>query len=326
MKHQGRGVSIPELTYLDSPATDQCTCRPLSALHKAPWEDLAENFEQFIEATPATSEMNSYLRTILNNYFPRSTPLSILLLHISQLEHLHIAPKSAIFHKRQRYHAPANLLEQVLVNVRRTIRSSDHMLVHAGASVAMILPDVDQEGAQTLLERASYSINLLQPETVVPPLKRETDILLGIGSYPKPGISLEEMLYHTGFIASRIILRPAVTTQLHGPRSIGLSEGILFNRLRDEEDDSIVAARSNGIPYMQLPKRLSPRLKQLIPYNLALELGCAPVGRDHNRLTVAMAHPTDIQAISHLRETTGMTIFPVACEAKALNELLSHGW
>ncbi len=326
MKYQGRGVSIPGLTYLDSPATDQCTCLPLSALHKAPWEEHAENFEQFIEVTPATTEMNSYLRTILNSYFPRSTPLSIVLLHISQLEHIHIAPKSAISHKRQRYHAPANLLEQVLINVRRTIRSSDHILVHAGASVAMILPDVDQEGAQTLLERVYYSINLLQPETVVPPLKRETDIVIGSGSYPKPGTSLEDMLYHTGFIAYRIILRPAVTTQLHGTRSIGLSEGILFNRLQHEEDDSLVAARSNGIPYMQLPKRLSPRLKQLISYDLALELGCAPVGRDHNRLTVAMANPTDIQAINLLRETTGMTIFPVACEANALDELLAHGW
>jgi hypothetical protein len=326
MKYQGRGASIPELTYLNSPATDQCTCLPLSALHKAPCEEQAENFEQFIEVTPATTEINSYLRTILNSYFPRSAPLSILLLHISQLEHIHIAPKSTILHKRQRYHAPANLLEQVLINVRRTIRSSDHMLVHAGASVAVILPDVDQEGAQTLLERVYYSINLLQPETVIPPLKRETDIIIGIGSYPKPGTSIEDMLYHTGFIAHRIILRPAVTTQLHGTRSIGLSEGILLNRLQVEEDDSLVAARSNGIPYMQLPARLPSRLKQLIPYALALELRCAPVGRDHNRLTVAMAQPTNVQAIDRLRETTGMTIFPVACEAKALDNLLTHGW
>src|SRR5689334_105720 len=102
MKHQGRGVSVPELIYVNSPATDQCTCLPLSALHKTSWEEHAENFEQFVEVTPATTETNSYLRTILNSYFPRSTPLSILLLHISQLEHIHIAPNSTILHKRQR--------------------------------------------------------------------------------------------------------------------------------------------------------------------------------------------------------------------------------
>jgi hypothetical protein len=326
MKYQDRRRSIPQLTYLASQATDYCACLPLSALHNASLEESSENFEQFLEVTPATMELNSYLRTIFNSYFPRSAPLSILLLHISQLENIHSVPKSAILHKRQRYHVPANLLEQVLLNVRRTIRSSDHIVIHAGANVAMILPDVDHEGAQTLLERVYYSINLLQPETVIPPLKRETDMCIGIGSYPKPGASFEEMLYHTGFIAHRIILRPAVITQLHGARSIGLSEGTLLNRLQDEVNDSLVTARNIGIPYMELPMRLAPRLKQLIPYVLAIELRCAPVGRDHNRLTVAMAHPADIQSINLLQEKTGMAIFPVACEVKALDELLAHGW
>ncbi len=326
MKYLERGTSTSTLTYLDSPATDLCTCLPLSRLHKASWEDHTENPEQLTEVTPATPEMNSSLRTLLENYFPRSTPLSVLLLHISQLEHIHIAPKSSILHKRHRYHAPASLLEQILLNVRRTIRSNDHILVHTGTCIAIILPDVDQEGAQTLLERVYYSINLLQPETVIPPLKRETDITLGIGSYPKPGASIEDLLYHTSCMAYRIILRQAVTTQLHGTRSIGLVEVNLYNRNQDEENHSLVVARNRGIPYMQLPARLPLRLKHLIPYTLACELRCAPVGRDHNRLTVAMAFPTDTLAIDRLRSTTGMTIFPVACEANALDDLLEHGW
>ena len=171
-----------------------------------------------------------------------------------------------------------------------------------------------------------HSINLLQPETVIPPLKRETVITLGIGSYPKPGTSLEELLYQTGFIASRITLRPAVMTQLHGIRSIGLVEVNLSNRNQDEGHDSIVAVRSSGIPFMHLPARLSSRLKHLIPYASGVELSCAPVGRDHNRLTVAMAFPTDTQAINRLRSTTGMTIFPVACETHALDDLLEQCW
>jgi type II secretion system (T2SS) protein E len=326
MKLQGRGASIPAITYIDSPATDQCACPPLSSLHQASWQEDVEISEQLTQVTAATLEMNSHLRAMLNDYFPRSTPLSVLLLHISQLGHIHIVPKSAILHKRHRYHAPATLLEQILVNVRRTIRSSDRILVHAGAGVAMILPDVDEESAHTILERVYYNVNLLQPETVVPPLKRETNIILGIGSYPKPGTSLEDLLYHTGFIAHRLTLRPAVTTQLRGTRPTSLSEAMLFNRYQDDEDDSLVSARSIGIPFMQLPTQLPPRLKQLIPYDLALELRCAPVGRDHNRLTVAMAQPADVNAIDRLRETTHMTIFPVACETKALDQLLAHGW
>ncbi len=329
MKHQVRGASIPALTYIESPAPELCTCPPLSALHEAPWQEhtkeSVEDYEQLAQVTPATVEMNSHVRTLLNDYFPRSSPLSVLLLHISQLEHIHIAPKSAIFHKRHRYHAPAYLLEQILVNVRRTIRGSDRILVHGGTGVAMILPAVDQEGAHSLLERVYYNINLLQPETVVPPLKRETDIIMGIGSYPKPGASLEDLLYHTGFIVHRLTLRPSVASQLRGSRSTNLAELIPLNR-QDDEDKSLVAARNSGIPFMQLPTRLPTRLKQLIPYDLAIELGCAPVGRDHNRLTVAMAHPTDAHAIGRLREATCMTIFPVACEAKALDEILANGW
>lgn len=326
MEYIERGSLTPAVRYLDSPASDLCTCLPLSRLHREIWENHAENPEQLTEMTPATLELNSSLRALLQNYFPRSTPLSVLLLHISQFEHIHITSKSAVFHKRHRYHVPSSLLEQILINVRRTIRSSDFILVHAGAGIAIMLPDVDQEGSLALLERVYHSINLLQPETVIPPLKRETEITLGIGSYPKPGASLEELLYQTGFIASRIRLRPAVTTQLHGTRSIGLVEINLHNRDRDEENDSLVAARNSGIPFMPLPARLSKRLKHLIPYTLACELRCAPVGRDHNRLTVAMASPTDTQAIDRLRSTTGMTIFPVACEAKALDDLLEQSW
>ena len=326
MKYIERGTPTSTVTYLNSPASEVCTCLPLSRLHREVWEKHAENSTQLIEMTPATLELDSCLRAQLENYFPRSTPLSILLLHISQLEHIHINPKSAISHKRHRYHVPASLLDQVLINVRRTIRSSDNILVHAGASIAIMLPDVDQEGAQSLLERVYHSINLLQPETVIPPLKRETEITLGIGSYPKPGASLEELFYQTGFIASRITLRPAVTTQLHGTRSIGLVEVNLYDRNQDKEDDSFVAARNSGIPFMQLPAHLSSRLKHLIPYSLACELRCVPVGRDHSRLTVAMAFPGDTQAIDRLCSKTGMTIIPVACEAQALNGLLEQSW
>ncbi len=327
MTHYGRGASITALTYIESPATYDCACLPLSTLHKVPWHEHAqEATENFGQVTPATAEINSHLRAILNDCFPRSTPLSVLLLHISQLERIHISPKSAILHKRQRYHAPPYLLEQILANIRRDIRSTDHILVHAGAGFAMILPDVDRQGAQGILERVYHNINFLQPETVVPPLKRETEILIGISSYPDPGTTLEDLLYHTGLVAQRLTLRPAIMTQLRSTRPANLPQEIAFNRRRGEEDHFLAAASSGGIPFMKLPTRLPSRLRPLIPHQLALELRCAPVGRDHTRLTVAMAHPTDTHAIDRLRETTNMAIFPVSCDVGALDQLLTHEW
>ncbi len=329
MKHEERRVLNPVLSYIDSSAAEQCTCLPLSKLHEAPWNVQEDGGDsgQITRLTPATQEMNRHLRAVLNDFFPRSTPLSLLLLHISQLEHIHIAPKTAILHKRHRYHAPSSFLEQVLVNVRRTIRTDDRILVHTGTGVAIILPDVDHEGAHSILERVYHSISLLQSETVIPPLKRETEILLGIGSYPKPGASLEDLLYHTGFIAHRLTLRPAVTTQLRGTRPASLPKALDFHCFEDSDNDALLAtARGSGIPFMQLPTQLPPRLKHLIPHQLALELRCAPVGRDHNRLTVAMAQPSDAQAIERLKEAICMSIYPVSCEVKVLDALLEHGW
>src|SRR5947209_14375044 len=81
-----------------------------------------------------------------------------------------------------------------------------------------------------------------------------------------------------------------------------------------------------SVPFMNLPAQLPRRLKQLIPYPTAFELRCAPVGRDHHCLTVAMADPINNAAIDRLREMTGLTIFPVSCDVSALNALLAHKW
>lgn len=326
MKHEETRVSTQTLTYIDAPATERCSCMPLSSLHTAAWDE-QEDAEDCLQVIPVTGEMNAFVRATLRDFFPRTTPLSLFLLHIAQLEHLHITPKSAVLHKRHRFHAPYSFLEQVLLNVRRSIRYSDQVLIHDGTGIAIIFPDVDAEGAYSILERVFHSVNLLQPETFIPQLKRETDILMGMGSYPKPGASIEELLYHTGLIAHRLQLRPSVTAQLRGVKPTGMIDELPFIRQsEDDEPGTTNPVYAKGIPFMQLPSRLPQRLKQLIPYELALEFRCAPVGRDHNRLTVAMAHPSNMHAIERLHEVTGMTIFPVSCETSALETLLANGW
>ena len=327
MDSRKNGLFLPEscTVYLDCPAGEHCDCPPLSALHRAPGSSL-ENGAEVVPITPATPELNQHVRAQLADLFPCSTPLSLLLIHISQLEHVHISPKTVVLHKRQRYHAPASFLEQVLVNARRVMRSSDQMIVHAGAGAAIILPGVDQEGAFSVVERVFHSINLLQPETVIPPLKRETDITIGIGSYPRPGKSLEELLYHAGCVAHNLTLRPAVTTQLRGSKASLVTEISGGHTLDDEASNPLHGQGNSGVPYMQLPARLPQNLKRLVPYAMARELRCVPVGRDHNRLTVAMAQPADTQALTRLQSLTGMIIFPVTCDISALDSVLAKEW
>ena len=329
MKRDGNDLFVSECDTISiaSPASERCDCPPLSSLQRASMPDQVGAIEGTITpVTLATQELNRYLRVRLATLFPRSTPLSLLLIHVSQLEHIHIMPKTTILHKRQRYHAPASFLEQVLINVRRTMRSSDQLIVHEGMGAAIILPDVDEEGAFNIVERVYYSINLLQPETVIPPLKRQTDISVGIGSYPRPGSTLEELFYHAGCVAHNLTLRPAVSEHLRGSKANYAVETAVASSFDDEFTSVAGTLNASGIPYMRLPSRLPQRLKRLIPYKLACELRCAPVGRDHNRLTVAMAYPTDAHAIHLLQSVTSMVIFPVACEASALDSMLLREW
>jgi hypothetical protein len=170
-------------------------------------------------------------------------------------------------------------------------------------------------------------VSLLQAETVIPPLKRETDIVMGISSYPEAGASLERLLHQVGVTAHKFTLRPAITAQLWSTQSMHLQTvEMTDHRLQDNEDIIRHGQVLTTVPFMKLPAQLPRRLKQLIPYPIAHELRCAPVGRDHHCLTVAMADPTNSAAIGRLREMTGLTIFPVSCDVSALNALLAHKW
>ncbi|HET8840503.1 MAG TPA: diguanylate cyclase [Ktedonobacteraceae bacterium] len=298
-----------------------CTCQPLrSFLSPGGYAVIQENF------LPIASSLNRALRSTLAELFPRATPCSLLLLHIAQFEFISLSSTDAPIHKKLSYHAPISLQEQIVHIIQRTLRASDQVLTdEQGAGAAILFPQVDEEGIIRIVERVSRGIKLLQSETVVPPLQYETEITLGIASYPEPSSTLEEWLVRAGEIQEKITFRPVVAARTERPRTKPLRVSEASKNPRSKEA-RLQEARANGIPFMQIPSRLPTRLKQLIPYSLALKLRCAPVGRNHNQLTVAMANPLDDQAISCLHETTGMTIYPVSCEIAALETLLASGW
>ncbi len=324
MSYKRREAVSPAIIPVEETlASERCTCLPLSPLLPGPLNDDATDSCQ---STPTSLALHNDIRACLHRYFPRSVPLSLLLLHISQLEHIHIAPQTAVLHKRQRLHAPASFLEQVLVNVRRAIRSSDQLLIDEGTGAALILPGVSQEGIYNILERVYQNVSLLQSETVIPPLKRETDIVIGIGSYPEPGTSLEMLLCHTSNTARRLTLRPAIMAHIWSEKDTAPIAMKPLERFVEQADNASENKAHSTIPFLQLPGKLPARLKHLIPYSIALEMRCAPVGRDHHCLTVAMENPPNRETLQRLHEITGMTIFPVICEVAALHALLAEKW
>jgi hypothetical protein len=324
-------------------SAELCRCLPPSLpasllMSSAQQEELEGSDPE--QVTPVSAQLYIVLRSCLETFFPRATPLSLILLHISQLEQVQFVPYGATI-KRQRQHAPASLLEQVLANIRRTIRSSDLILTDEGAGAALIFPEVDEHGIYGILERIYRGISLLQAETVIPPLRRETNIALGAATYPHPAATVEQVLHYASVTARRLNLRPVIMTptweaQYSSNSSNGSSEhdqAAAFSPVRaleiDTEERIPVAPPVRPLgraPYMELPTRVPPRLRQLVPHTLAAELQCAPVGRDHLCLTVAMADPQDARSVRSLESATGLTIFPVSCDIAALQALLDEKW
>ncbi len=350
---------------MQEPETDICSCPPISPLC------LSSTTEQTIHSNnvqcnwddedddpilPTSFALNNALRTHLHTLFSRTTPLSIMLVHVSQLEHMQITPETVVWHKRRRYHPPASIVEQVMVNVRRAIRADDVVCLDTGKGAAIILPDADQQGAYKVLERVYNSVNLLQAETIIPPLTHQTNIVLGIGSYPEQGPSLEHVLASAGRIIRRFTLRPAITMHLWDTMPVSEHTTALHATLDDSvqddqdfqhnynstslpisahmySDDTRIPAtitplphEAARVPFLQLPAVLPAHLKSLLPYKIASQFRCVPMGRNHQRLTLAMADPTNAEAIHALHKITGMMIFPVSCDHDALDTLLNVRW
>src|SRR6266567_668219 len=323
MKHHFKEILRQSLTYVDAHHSERCRCMPPCAFQQLPTRGQVEEGLDNAQVTLTTGELSDHLQGILSASFPRSTPFSLLLLHVSQREHVLATPESARPYQHLRLHPPISFLDHILFNARRVIRASDPILVHEGIGAIIIFPDVDQQGMYGIAERVYQSINLLQAETVIPPLQRITDILIGTGSYPEPAGSPEELLYYSGLIVRRLMLRPALSTQLRSTTSLAsTAPAQSMPPIKGPSQEN----SNHGMPFMQLPSQLPGRLKQLIPHALALELRCAPVGRDHGRLTIAMTNPMNTKALDQLKEITGLTIFAVSCEEEALNTLLANKW
>ncbi len=312
-KKRDSSVSIPT-TPIEQNITqlEHCMCLPLSPLYKKAIGGKPELEGE--EMVPTSARLNTQLRNTLQTLFPRPTPLSIFLLHISQWERTHSSQKAGLSYQRQHYHASPDLLEQVMTNVCRVMRSNDQVLLQEQAGTIIIFPDVDQQGAYSILERIYHSVCLLQAETLLPPLTLDTTILMSMSTYPEPAASVEQLLYLACLPAHCFTLRPAITTHLWKTPSPPRQE------TTSKEDGQ------PGYPFMNLPSTIPLRLQHLIPYTLAKELCCAPVGRNHHCLTVAMADPTNKEHVQRLQRATGLTIFPVSCNLEELHTLLTKKW
>ncbi len=79
-----------------------------------------------------------------------------------------------------------------------------------------------------------------------------------------------------------------------------------------------------GIPVVNIKRRqLNPAVVRLVPEYLAQKYKVIPIGRENNRITLAMADPLNVLAIDDVRITTGCDIEPAIASESEIEHAIS---
>ncbi len=80
-----------------------------------------------------------------------------------------------------------------------------------------------------------------------------------------------------------------------------------------------------GVSYISLGDYLiDPEAITYVPRELAKKYMLVPIGKDGDRLIVAMAHPWDVRAIDHIRSITGMPIRTVIASEDEIKKIIDQ--
>jgi prophage antirepressor-like protein len=190
-------------------------------------------------------------------------------------------------------------------HLRQFVRKTDQIIL-SESSMYFLLLKAHLQGAEFVQNRLwdalLWHIHNAGEQHVLRPLSMS----IGHSAYPKPIATLP-----TCILAAK-------KTQRH-------FETQAENQRRTKDTDAYILARQLGIPYLPLlPRTLSPGVLQMVSPKLAQELRCYPVGRARNTLTVAMSDPCDEQALTRLKQETGLQIFPVVVSPQELQTALEQ--
>lgn len=91
--------------------------------------------------------------------------------------------------------------------------------------------------------------------------------------------------------------------------------------------DQVMKALSSqlGVSYISLSDYLiDPETITYVPRELAKKYMLVPIGKDGDKLIVAMAHPWDIKAIDHIRSITGMPVKTVIASEDEIKKIIDQ--
>jgi len=203
-------------------------------------------------------------------------------------------------------------------DLRPLVRKTDQVLL-LGHSLYFLLPGATLQGGHIvqsrLWEALLWRVHQLSERALV----RPQTMSIGHSSYPLPHTSLAALLAAADQVQFCFEVHPEKAPHNHTPAAHdqqGAEQG---------DQELPVLARKLGIPYLTLlPSTFPQRLQRLVNPKLAQELQCYPLGRERNKLTVAMLNPDDHSALARLERETGLDIFPVLAHPHALQVALEQ--
>lgn len=146
-------------------------------------------------------------------------------------------------------------------------------------------------------------------------LLRPRSVAIGHSAYPQPQQNVQH--YITAASETQI----EFTTYQKVTRKA--SSSVPLRASQQKERELSLLARKLGIPYLALlPRKLSPKVLQIISPQLAQELRCYPLGWARNTLTVALSDPQDHDLLERLEQATGLHIYPVLTHPQELQAAL----
>ena len=205
----------------------------------------------------------------------------------------------------------------LLINSRYHFEAADvSRFSYTTPTLYFLLFGANIQGGQIVQSRLWEALLWQVHNTSGREMVRPRSMTIGHSAYPTPYADADEFIEAARNVSMYFDSLPekaprkAVARQPYEP-------SIRSEKAVDEELPTL--ARKLGIPYLSLlPKKLPRGIQQLVDPKLAQELHCFPLGRERNKLTVAMLNPEDAAVLDRLHRATGLHIFPVLTHPHAL--------
>ncbi|HVB73532.1 MAG TPA: hypothetical protein VNE38_08240 [Ktedonobacteraceae bacterium] len=206
----------------------------------------------------------------------------------------------------------------LLSNLRPMVRKTDRVFL-LGNSLYFVLRASNQQGGSIVQTRLWEALlwrvhNMTEREFLHP-----RSMTTGYSGYQESNASIDDSIEAAGIPSLRYDWQSEKTYRKPLRQLQSLPQAIA------DDMELPALARKLGIPYLiLLPRKLSAGVQHLVNPSLAQELGCFPIGRERNTLTVAMLNPQDNAALDRLHQETGLLIFPVLAHPQALQHALEQ--